>query len=53
MALVMSEFPVADELVTRRVLRAELAQLEKRLTLRIGAAIVAHTAILGTLIALS
>ena len=51
----MSEFPSnnTDELVGKQFLRAELAALEKRLMLRIGGALVAHTAILGTLIVLS
>jgi hypothetical protein len=37
----MSEFPSieAQELVTKDFLRAELAQLESKLTLRIGAAV--------------
>jgi hypothetical protein len=55
----MSEFPAseAEELVTKQFLRAELAlirtemsALENRLTLRLGGAIAAMTAILGTLI---
>ena len=55
----MSEFPAseADELVTRQFLRAELATLrgelaalENRLTLRLGAALGVATAILATLI---
>ena len=51
----MSEFPSveADELVTKQFLRAELAELESRLLLRLGAAVGASTAILGVLIALS
>jgi hypothetical protein len=50
----MSEFPAseADELVTKQFLRAELAELENRLTLRLGGAMAAVTAILGTLITL-
>jgi hypothetical protein len=57
----MSEFPAseADELVTRQFLRAELAvvrtelaELENRLTLRLGAALGVSTAILATLITL-
>ena len=48
----MSEFPSAeaDELVTKQFLRAELAELENRLTLRLGGALAAMTAILATLI---
>ena len=59
----MSEFPSveADELVTKQFLRAELAesmgslrteiaQLEKRLTLRLGAGLSVSTAILASLI---
>jgi len=55
----MSEFPAseADELVTQQFLRAELAELrqemasmETKLTLRIGAAAVAQTTILGGLL---
>ena len=62
----MSEFPAseADELVTRQFLRAELAELrsemggirtemaalENRMTLRLGGAIGAATAVLGALI---
>lgn len=44
----MSQFPSieADELVTEQFLRAELAELENRLTLRLGAAIAASTALL-------
>jgi hypothetical protein len=57
----MSEFPAseADELVTRQFLRAELAvvrtelaELENRLTLRLGAALGVSTAVLATLITL-
>jgi len=54
----MSEYPTsdADELVTRSFLRAELAELENRLTLRLGGAIAASTGVviaaLGALIAL-
>lgn len=42
----MREFPSveADEFVTKSFLRAELATLETRLTVRIGAAIGASTA---------
>jgi hypothetical protein len=52
----MSEFPSseADDLVTKQFLRAELAELENRLMLRLGGAIAASTgvvmAVLGTLI---
>lgn len=48
----MSEFPSAeaDELVTKQFLRAELTELENRLTLRLGGALAAMTAILATLI---
>ena len=51
----MSEFPSveADELVTKQFLRAELAELENRLTLRIGGVIAASTAILAALVTLS
>jgi hypothetical protein len=54
----MSEFPAreADELVTKQFLRAELGTLraemlsmENRLTLRIGAAMAAQTALLAAL----
>ena len=50
----MSEFPAsdADELVTRQFLRAELAELNQALTVRLGAAVGAATAILATLITL-
>lgn len=57
----MSEFPSveADELMTRQFLRAELAglraelaELENRLTLRIGAGLSVMTAILAALITL-
>lgn len=50
----MTEFPSleADDLVTRQFLRAELAELENRLTVRGGAALGAVTAILATLITL-
>lgn len=54
----MSEFPSseADELVTKQFLRAELAELENRLTVRLGGAMAASTgalmAVLGTLITL-
>lgn len=45
----MSEFPSieADELVTKQFLRAELAELEQRLTKRLGAAIAASSALLA------
>jgi hypothetical protein len=45
----MSEFPSieADELVTKDFLRAELAELEARLMLRLGSAIAASTALLA------
>jgi hypothetical protein len=44
----MSQFPSieADELVTKDFLRAELAELEARLMLRLGAAIAGSTALL-------
>jgi hypothetical protein len=44
----MSQFPSieADELVTKQFLRAELAELEARLMLRLGSAIAASTALL-------
>ena len=44
----MSPFPSieADELVTKQFLRAELAELEARLMLRLGSAIAASTALL-------
>jgi hypothetical protein len=48
----MSEFPSydGDELVTKQLLRAELASLETRLTLRLGAAMAAQTTlVLGAL----
>ena len=47
--VLMSEFPSveADELVTKQFLRAELAELESRLTLRLGSAIAASTALLA------
>jgi hypothetical protein len=61
----MSEFPAseADELVTKQFLRAELqteigslrtdlANLENRLTLRLGGAIAAATAVLAATISL-
>ena len=52
--LLMSEFPSveADELVTKQFLRAELAELEARLTVRLGAAIAASTAALVAAIGL-
>jgi uncharacterized protein YceH (UPF0502 family) len=55
----MSEFPSseAEELVTQQFLRAELAELrsemaslENRLTVRLGTALAAMTAVLATLI---
>lgn len=58
----MSEFPASEsvELVTKQFLRAELAELrqemanmETKLTLRIGAAAVAQTTILGGLLLLT
>ncbi len=50
----MSEFPAseAEELVTKQFLRAELAELENRLTVRLGAALGVSTAILATLISI-
>jgi hypothetical protein len=47
----MSQFPSieADELVTKDFLRAELAELEARLMLRLGSAIAASTALLATI----
>jgi hypothetical protein len=47
--VLMSEFPSveADELVTKQFLRAELAELESRLMLRLGAAIAASTTLLA------
>jgi len=47
----MSELPSvgADELVTTQLLRAELAELEARLTVRLGAAIAASTAALAAI----
>ena len=48
---VMSEFPSveADELVTKDFLRAELAELQNRLMVRVYAGLGAVVAILGTL----
>lgn len=48
----MTAFPSveADELITKQFLRAELAELENRLTVRLGAALSVATAILATLI---
>lgn len=45
----MTEFPSveADELVTKQFLRAELATLETRLTLRMGAMFMASTSLLA------
>ena len=50
----MSEFPALerDELVTREFLRAELAELEQRVTVRLGAAMAAQTTLLLGAIAL-
>lgn len=50
----MSEFPAseAEELVTKQFVRAELAELENRLTVRLGAALGVSTAILATLISI-
>jgi hypothetical protein len=47
----MSQFPSieADELVTKDFLRAELAELEARLMLRLGSAIAASTALLAAI----
>lgn len=47
----MSEFPSveADELVTKDFLRAELAELQNRLMVRVYAGLGAVVAILGTL----
>ena len=47
--ILMSEFPSieGDELVTKDFLRAELAELESKLTLRLGSAIAASTALLA------
>jgi hypothetical protein len=49
--LLMSEFPSVetDELVTKQFLRAELAELEARLMLRLGSAIAASTALLAAI----
>lgn len=49
--VLMSEFPSveAKELVTKEFLRAEIASFETRLTIRIGTAFGACTAILATL----
>ena len=58
----MSEYPSveADELVTKHFLRAELAvvrtelaELENRLTVRLGGAIASSTAVLAALVMLS
>jgi hypothetical protein len=50
----MSQFPAseAEELVTKQFLRAELAELENRLMLRLGGAMGVMTALLGALITL-
>ncbi len=47
----MSQFPSieADELVTKDFLRAQLAELEARLMLRLGSAIAASTALLAAI----
>ena len=47
----MSQFPSieADELVTKQFLRAEVAALETRMTVRLGSAIAASTAVLGAI----
>jgi hypothetical protein len=47
--ILMSEFPSieGDELVTKDFLRAELAELESKLLLRLGSAIAASTALLA------
>jgi hypothetical protein len=47
----MSQLPSieADELVTKDFLRAELAELEARLRLRLGSAIAASTALLAAI----
>jgi len=44
----MTQYPSieADELVTKQFLRAELATLENRITLRLGAALAAQTTLL-------
>ena len=44
----MTQYPSieADELVTKQFLRAELATLENRITLRLGAALAAQTMLL-------
>jgi hypothetical protein len=49
--LLMSEFPSieGDELVTKDFLRAELAEMEARLMLRLGSAIAASTAMLAAI----
>ncbi len=49
--VLMSQFPSieADELVTKDFLRAELAELEARLMLRLGSAIAASTALLAAI----
>ncbi|MGH9274427.1 MAG: hypothetical protein ACRDZU_07250 [Acidimicrobiales bacterium] len=50
----MSEFPSydGDELVTKQFLRAEMAELETRITTRLGAAIAASTSIMLAAVAL-
>ena len=50
----MTEFPSAEaqELVTKDFLRAELAELESKLTLRLGSAIAASTGVLVAAFAL-
>ena len=49
--VLMSELPSpeADAPVTRQFLRAELAEMEQRMTVRLTAVIATATAILGTL----
>lgn len=44
----MTQYPSieADELVTKQFLRAEMAELEARLTLRLGGAIAASTTLM-------
>lgn len=50
----MTEFPSveADELVTKDFLRAELAELQNRLTVRMSGMIAVSTAILGLLVSI-
>ena len=49
--VLMSQFPSveADALVTKQLLRAELAALEARMTIRLGSAIAASTALLAAI----